>query len=168
MTNAKYDVLTIGNAITDILAQVDDAFIEGEHLSKGIMHLIEGERSDSLYAKMPKNKQQISGGSAANTAAGVTSLGGTAAFVGKVADDEVGNFFAEDLRKSGVAYTTEMLEHGAASGRSMILITPDGERTMNTYLGACHDLSEASGILPLSDHAPFPKETRMQTNRRHR
>jgi sugar/nucleoside kinase (ribokinase family) len=143
MAEAKYDVLTIGNAITDILARVDDAFIQSEHLSKGIMHLIERDRSDALYEKMPADKKQISGGSSANTAAGVASLGGRAAFIGKVADDEVGRFFAKDLNAAGVTYTTELLEHGAASGRSMILITPDGERTMNTYLGACHDLTEA-------------------------
>lgn len=143
MADAKHDVLTIGNAITDILVRVDDEFIEEEHLSKGIMHLIEGDRSDQLYKKMPKDRKQISGGSAANTAAGVASLGGKAAFVGKVADDDIGNFFSRDLREAGVTYNTDMLAHGAASGRSMILITPDGERTMNTYLGACHDLSEA-------------------------
>ncbi|UJQ93480.1 adenosine kinase [Mariluticola halotolerans] len=143
MAEAKYDVLTIGNAITDILARVEEDFITSEKLDKGIMHLIEGERSEHLYALMPEDKQQISGGSAANTAAGVASLGGNAAFVGKVAEDEVGEFYANDLREAGVDYTTRMLEHGAGSGRSMILITPDGERTMNTYLGACHDLTEA-------------------------
>ena len=143
MTEAKYDVLTIGNAITDILAQVDESFIQAENMSKGIMHLVEGDRSEYLYKKMPADKLQISGGSSANTAVGVASLGGKAAFIGKVAEDEVGEFFAHDLRQTGVEYTTEMLEHGAASGRSMILITPDGERTMNTYLGACHDLTES-------------------------
>lgn len=143
MAVAKYDVLTIGNAITDVLAQVDDDFITAEGMDKGIMHLIEGDRSAMLYGKMPDNKQQISGGSSANTAAGVASLGGNGAFVGKVADDDVGHFFEQDLREAGVDYSTEMLQHGAASGRSMILITPDGERTMNTYLGACHDLTEA-------------------------
>lgn len=143
MADARFDVLTIGNAITDILASVDDDFIEKEHMSKGIMHLIEGDRSAALYEQMPADKKQISGGSSANTAAGVASLGGSAAFIGKVADDEVGRFFAKDLNAAGVSYTTEMLEHGAASGRSMIFITPDGERTMNTYLGACHDLTES-------------------------
>jgi len=142
MSDAHYDVLTIGNAITDILAKADDAYLEAEGMTKGIMHLIEHDRSDYLYAQMPTDKQQISGGSSANTAVGVASLGGTAAFVGKVADDEVGRFFAKDLQGAGVTYSVEMLEHGAGSGRSMILITPDGERTMNTYLGACHDLTE--------------------------
>ncbi len=142
MAEAKYDVLTIGNAITDILARVDDDFLAAEGLNKGIMHLIEGDRAEDLYSKMPTERHQISGGSAANTAAGIASLGGNAAFIGKVAEDEVGEFYARDLREAGVAYDTKMLEHGAASGRSMIMITPDGERTMNTYLGACHDLTE--------------------------
>ncbi len=142
MTDAVFDVLTIGNAITDVLAESDDGFLEREGMTKGIMHLIEGERADYLYDLMPESKQQKSGGSAANTAAGVTSLGGRAAFVGKVADDDIGRFYTEDLQDAGVSYTTTWLEHGAGSGRSMILITPDGERTMNTYLGACHDLTE--------------------------
>lgn len=143
MADAKFDTLTIGNAITDILAKVDEGFLKAEGLDKGIMHLIEADRSADLYAKMPKDKQQISGGSAANTAAGVASFGGTSAFVGKVASDDVGHFFSLDLNQAGVTFETQMLEHGAASGRSMIMITPDGERTMNTYLGACHDLTEA-------------------------
>jgi len=143
MALAKYDVLTIGNAITDILAKVDNSFLDDQGMTKSIMHLIEGDRADYLYALMPEDKQQISGGSSANTAAGVTSLGGRAAFVGKVANDEIGRFFTTDLRETGVAYSTSWLEHGAGSGRSMILITPDGERTMNTYLGACHDLTQA-------------------------
>lgn len=142
MTEAVFDVLTIGNAITDVLAESDDGFLEREGLTKGIMHLIEGERADYLYELMPETKQQISGGSAANTAAGVTSLGGRGAFVGKVADDDIGRFYTADLQAAGVAYTTPWLENGSGSGRSMILITPDGERTMNTYLGACHDLTE--------------------------
>lgn len=143
MAHAKYDVLTIGNAITDVLVKVDDAFLAAEGLDKSIMHLIEGERAHYLYGLMPDSKQQISGGSAANTAAGVASLGGKAAFVGKVSDDEIGQFFTKDLREAGVDYETSWLTGGAGSGRSMILITPDGERTMNTYLGACHDLTEA-------------------------
>ncbi len=142
MNNHKIDVLTIGNALTDILAKVDDEFLLTHNLTKGIMHLIEADKAQILYQEMPEDKFQISGGSASNSAAGVASLGGKAAFVGKVADDEVGHFFASDLRKTGVEYKTLMLEHGAASGKSMILITPDGERTMNTYLGACHDLTK--------------------------
>lgn len=142
MADYKFDVLTIGNAITDILAQVKDDVLTKHGMTKSIMHLVERDRSDALYAIMPADRQQISGGSAANTAAGVASLGGAASFVGKVADDDVGKFFTKDLRKTGVNYGTSWLKNGAASGRSMILITPDGERTMNTYLGACHDLTE--------------------------
>ncbi len=142
MTETVFDVLTIGNALTDVLAESDDGFLEREGMTKGIMHLIEGERADYLYDLMPETKKQISGGSAANTAAGITSLGGRAAFVGKVADDDIGRFYTKDLQEAGVSYTTPWLEHGSGSGRSMILITPDGERTMNTYLGACHDLTE--------------------------
>lgn len=137
----RYDVLTIGNAIVDVLARVDDAFIVREGLNKGIMHLTEWDKAQYLYEAMPADKRQISGGSAANTAAGVASLGGRAAFVGKVADDELGRFFAEDMRSDGCDFHTLPLEHGSATARSMILITPDGERTMNTYLGACHELT---------------------------
>ena len=143
MTDNALDVLTIGNAITDILVKVDNEFIKKEGMTKSIMHLVEGDRADYLLKTVPKQRKQISGGSAANTAVGVEALGGNAAFVGKVADDRIGQFFAKDLRSAGVEFTTEMLEHGAASGNSMILITPDGERTMNTYLGACHDLTQA-------------------------
>ncbi len=140
--NSPLDVLTIGNAITDILARVDDVFLKTQDMTKSIMHLIEGDRADYLLQTIPADRKQVSGGSAANTAAGIAALGGKAGFIGKVANDDIGNFFARDLRAARVEFTTEMLEHGAGSGHSMILITPDGERTMNTYLGACHDLTE--------------------------
>jgi len=143
MPTNPLEVLTIGNAITDILVRVDDKFLEKEGLTKSIMHLVDGERAEYLLKIAPKERQQISGGSAANTAAGIVALGGKSAFVGKVADDEIGRFYSSDLRSVGVEYTTLMLEHGAGSGNSMIMVTPDGERTMNTYLGACHDLTEA-------------------------
>jgi len=143
MTQARLDVLTIGNAITDVFAHVDEAYIEREGMTKAIMHLIEHDRADYLYNTMPGDKQRVGGGSCANTAVGVASLGGRAGFIGKVADDELGEFYARDIRAAGVEYATEELEHGAGSGRSMIFVTPDGERTMNTYLGACHDLTEA-------------------------
>ncbi|MCB9992554.1 MAG: adenosine kinase [Hyphomicrobiaceae bacterium] len=142
MTQPRLDLLTIGNAITDIFAQVDDDFLRAEGMTKSIMHLIEHDRADYLWNRMPANKKQRSGGSTANSAVGVAALGGKAAFVGKVAEDEIGHFYVSDMHNEGVEYTTRMLTHGAGSGRSMILITPDGERTMNTYLGACHDLTE--------------------------
>ena len=102
MTATRFDVLTIGNAIVDIIAPVPDGFIEAEGMSKGIMHLIDADRALDLYARMPADKQQISGGSAANTAAGVASLGGRAAFIGKVADDQLGDFFEDDFNAIGV------------------------------------------------------------------
>ncbi len=142
MTQTRFDVLTIGNAIVDIIAPVDSGFIEREGMTEGIMHLIDTDRAEDLYAKMPLTRQQISGGSAANTAAGVASLGGRAAFVGKVADDLLGDVFENDLNDVGVYYATSRLKNGALTARSMIFLSEDGERTMNTYLGACHQLTE--------------------------
>lgn len=143
MADARFDVLTIGNAIVDVLARVDEEFLAAEGMNKAIMHLVEADRSAYLYDRMPTEKRQISGGSAANTAAGVASLGGRGAFVGKVAADALGDVFADDLKEIGVHYSTRRLHDGPATARSMILLTPDGERTMNTYLGACHQLTEA-------------------------
>ena len=143
MPRSRFDVLTIGNAIVDVIAPIDDGFLTREGMSEGIMHLIDEGRSIELYDKMPPGKRQISGGSAANTAAGVASLGGRAAFVGKVADDPLGDIFAEDLHRLGVHYGVSRLAGGPSTARSMILISPGGERTMNTYLGACHQLTEA-------------------------
>lgn len=143
MPQSRFDVLTIGNAIVDVIAPIDPEFLEREGLTEGIMHLIDEARSVYLYDRMPADKRQISGGSAANTAAGVASLGGRAAFVGKVADDPLGDIFAEDLQRIGVHYGVGRLADGPSTARSMILLSPDGERTMNTYLGACHQLTEA-------------------------
>lgn len=143
MTQTRFDVLTIGNAIVDIIAPVETGFIEREGMQEGIMHLIDTDRAEELYSKMPLSRQQISGGSAANTAAGVASLGGRAAFVGKVADDVLGDVFDSDLSAVGVHYSTSRLKNGALTARSMIFLSEDGERTMNTYLGACHQLTEA-------------------------
>jgi len=143
MADTRYDVLTIGNAIVDVLARIEPGFLEKEGLAEGIMHLVDSDRSAYLYERMPIDKRQISGGSAANTAAGVASLGGRARFIGKVAADPLGDVFAEDLNAIGVHYDTARLINGAATARSMILLSPDGERTMNTYLGACHELTEA-------------------------
>jgi len=142
MTQTRFDVLTIGNAIVDIIAPVEPGFIEREGMTEGIMHLIDSDRAEDLYGKMPLSRQQISGGSAGNTAAGVASLGGRAAFVGKVADDTLGDVFASDLAATGVHYSTSRLIGGALTARSMIFVSEGGERTMNTYLGACHELTE--------------------------
>ena len=146
MTQTRFDVLTIGNAIVDVIAPVDESFITGEAMNKGIMHLIDSDRAADLYDKMPTQRQRFSGGSAGNTASGVASLGGRAAFVGKVAQDELGDVFATDMADQGVHYATTRLINGAMTARCMIFVTDDGERTMNTYLGACHELTEADII----------------------
>lgn len=143
MAEARFDVLTIGNAIVDVIAPAEPGFLEREGLSEGIMHLVDAERSAYLYDLMPANRQQMSGGSSGNTAAGVASLGGRAAFVGKVADDELGDVFEADLQRIGVHYGVSRLTGGPATARCMILVSPHGERTMNTYLGACHQLTTA-------------------------
>ncbi|MEO6014588.1 MAG: adenosine kinase [Devosia sp.] len=143
MADTQFDVLTIGNAIVDVIAPIDPAFLTREGMDEGIMHLVDAERSAYLYDRMPAEKRQISGGSAGNTAAGIASFGGRAAFVGKVAADPLGDVFADDLHAIGVHYSVKRLLNGAATARSMILVSPGGERTMNTYLGACQQLTTA-------------------------
>lgn len=143
MPDTQFDVLTIGNAIVDVIAPIDPGFLELHGMDEGIMHLVDAERSAYLYDAMPGQKRQISGGSAANTAAGVASFGGRAAFVGKVAADPLGEVFAGDLHEMGVHYHVSRLHNGPATARSMILVSPGGERTMNTYLGACQQLTSA-------------------------
>ncbi|MEM7565967.1 MAG: adenosine kinase [Pseudomonadota bacterium] len=135
-TPAEIHVLCIGNAIVDVLSQTEDAFLAHEGLVKGSMNLIDAERARTLYDRMGP-ATEISGGSAGNTSVGVTSLGGRAAFIGKVADDQLGDIFAHDLRSTGVTFDVARLTGAEPTARSMILITPDGERTMNTHLGAC-------------------------------
>jgi sugar/nucleoside kinase (ribokinase family) len=134
------DVLTIGNAIVDVLARVDEAFLEKNELVKASMRLIDEPEAHRLY-ELVGPSVIISGGSAANTAAGISSLGGRAAFIGKVRDDQLGEFFTHDIRATGVIFEGQPAKSGPATARSFILITPDGERTMNTYLGACTTLS---------------------------
>jgi sugar/nucleoside kinase (ribokinase family) len=141
MADTQFDVLTIGNAIVDVIAPIDPEFLKREGMDEGIMHLVDAERSAYLYDKMPAAKRQISGGSSANTAAGVASFGGRAAFIGKVAADDLGQVFADDLREIGVHYGVSRLNDGPATARSMILVSAGGERTMNTYLGACQQLT---------------------------
>ena len=142
MAQTTFDVLGIGNAIVDIIARTEDDFLVREGLSKSSMHLIDAERAEVLYAHMGP-AIEASGGSAGNTTAGVASLGGHAAFIGKVADDGLGNIYRHDMHATGVHFATPPLKGGAPTARSMIFITPDGERTMNTYLGACQSLSPA-------------------------
>jgi sugar/nucleoside kinase (ribokinase family) len=142
MDEPEFDVLGIGNAIVDIIGPIEDDFLVAEGLSKGSMHLIDAPRADALYAHMGP-ATEASGGCAGNTAAGVQSLGGRAAFIGKVAADAFGAIYRLDMHATGVHFATAALIGGAPTARSMILLTPDGERTMNTYLGACQALSPA-------------------------
>ncbi len=129
------DVLTIGHALVDVLAGADDSTLEAEGLPKGSMNLIDALRADSLYDSMGPGSE-TSGGSAANTATGVVACGSSAAFVGVVADDQLGEIFAHDLRSAGVLYRTPPRNDVGPTGRCLVLVTPDGERTMSTFLGA--------------------------------
>ena len=140
MTDAKFDVLGIGNAIVDVIARTEEDFLVREKLIKGSMRLIETSEAERLYALMGQ-AIQTSGGCAGNTAAGVASFGGRAAFIGKVADDELGRVYRHDMQALGIHFATSPLKGEDPTARSMILITPDGERTMNTYLGATQHLS---------------------------
>jgi sugar/nucleoside kinase (ribokinase family) len=135
----RYDVLCIGNAIVDIIAQCDDAFLETNGIIKGAMNLIDTRRAELLYSRMGP-AIEASGGSAGNTAAGVASFGGRAAYFGKVFKDHLGEIYTHDIRAQGVAFDTRPLTEGPPTARSMIFVTPDGERSMNTYLGACVEL----------------------------
>ena len=141
MTAPRFDILGIGNAIVDVLSKTDDDFLVAEDLHKGSMNLIDSERAEYLYSKMGP-AIEASGGSAGNTIFGIASLGGNPAYFGKVAKDQLGEIFTHDMRSLGAHFETSPLIDGAPTARSMILITPDGERTMNTYLGACVELSE--------------------------
>jgi adenosine kinase len=144
MSTSRFDVLCIGNAIVDVIAPTDDAFLAREGLDKGSMRLIDAEEAERLYGRMGSTRE-ISGGSAGNTVAGLCSLGGRGAYFGKVADDSLGAAFRRDIRAAGVHFETAPLAGAAAvpTARSMILVTPDGERTMNTFLGACVRLGPA-------------------------
>lgn len=140
---ALYDVCAVGNAIVDVLAPCEPAFLDAQGLTAGSMQLVDAERSAALYAAMAAGVE-ASGGSAGNTVAGVGSFGGRAAYVGKVADDTLGGVFTHDIRAAGVAFRTAPLKDGAASGHGtgvcMINVTPDGQRTMCTFLGAANQL----------------------------
>jgi sugar/nucleoside kinase (ribokinase family) len=142
MTSAKYDVLGIGNAIFDVLVRTDDGFLDSHGMTKGGMALIDEARAASIYRDMGP-ATEMSGGSAANTIVGIANLGARAAYVGKVRDDQIGRLYAHDIRAAGVAFETAPAPGGPATGCSYILVTPDGERTMNTYLGAAQDLTPA-------------------------
>jgi sugar/nucleoside kinase (ribokinase family) len=136
MNSAAFDVLGIGNAIVDVITHADDAFIATHALVKGSMTLIDEARAEALYAAMGPGVE-ISGGSCGNTIAGVASFGGRGAYVGKVRNDQLGAVFGHDLRATGVTFDTRQATEGPATARCLIVVTPDAQRTMNTYLGAC-------------------------------
>lgn len=165
---AQYDVAAIGNAIVDVIAQAKDDFLAAEALTKGSMMLIDEARAHQLYGRMGPGLE-TSGGSAGNTVAGVASLGGRAAYVGKVASDTLGEVFAHDMRAIGVHFDTAPLAGGPATARCLINVTPDGQRTMCTFLGASTELTpadvdakvvEASAILYLEGYLFDPDEAR--------
>jgi sugar/nucleoside kinase (ribokinase family) len=168
MTQAKYDVLGIGNAIFDVLVQTDEGFLAAHGMTKGGMALIDEARALSIYRDMGP-ATEMSGGSAANTIVGIASLGARAAYVGKVRDDQIGGLYSHDIRAAGVAFETTPAVGGPATGCSYILVTPDGERTMNTFLGAAQELSPgdidpaqvaASAILYLEGYLWDPKDAK--------
>jgi sugar/nucleoside kinase (ribokinase family) len=139
MNNARFDVTAIGNAIVDVLAQADDSLLHEQRLPKGAMSLIDADRAEYLYSIMGPGVE-ASGGSAGNTIAGIAMLGGRCAFIGKVADDQLGRVYAHDLRASGVFYDTPPLKNGLPTARCLIFVTPDAQRTMQTFLGAATQL----------------------------
>jgi len=168
MTSAKYDVLGIGNAIFDVLVQTDESFLAAHGMTKGGMALIDEARAASIYRDMGP-ATEMSGGSAANTIVGLASLGARAAYVGKVRDDQIGRLYVHDIRAAGVAFETAPASGGPATGCSYILVTPDGERTMNTYLGAAQELKPgdidanevaASAIVYLEGYLWDPKDAK--------
>jgi sugar/nucleoside kinase (ribokinase family) len=140
VTQTRLDVLAIGDAIVDVIAAAEDEFLVAEGLPKGSMRLIDAPEAKRLYAHMA-SARETSGGSAANTMAGVAAMGGRAGFVGQVADDQLGEIFAHDIRALGVEYRTPPRPGDVPTGRCLILVTPDGQRTMNTFPGASHYLS---------------------------
>jgi sugar/nucleoside kinase (ribokinase family) len=140
VTQSRLDVLAIGDAIVDVISSTDDDFLTAEGLVKGSMRLIDADEATRLYSHMGQARE-TSGGSAANTMAGIAAMGGRAGFVGQVAADQLGDIFAHDIQALGVEYETTPIETEEPTGRCLILVTPDGQRTMNTFAGASHLLS---------------------------
>jgi sugar/nucleoside kinase (ribokinase family) len=168
MTATRFDVLGIGNAIVDVIARTEEDFLLKQGMHKGAMALIDEARAEAIYDAMGP-AIEISGGSAANTIVGVASLGARAAFVGKVRDDLLGRAFAHDIRAAGVTYMTAPASDGPSTARCYVLVTPDGERTMNTYLGAAQNLHPAdidpemvaaSAIIYLEGYLWDPKDAK--------
>ena len=139
MARIKFDVVGIGNAMVDVIAHADEAVLHDQRLAKGAMTLIDHARAESLYDAMPP-AVEVSGGSAGNTVAGIASLGGRAAYIGKVSTDQLGQVFSHDIRASGVAFDVPPSPDGAGTGRCLIFVTPDAQRTMQTFLGAGAEL----------------------------
>ncbi|MGI6246367.1 MAG: adenosine kinase [Pseudochelatococcus sp.] len=165
---AQYDVLGIGNAIVDVIARAEDDFLVAHNLVKGSMQLIDAARADALFAALGP-VTWVSGGSAANTVAGLASLGAKPAFIGKVKDDEAGRRFGHDIRSLSVAFPTAPAADGPATAVCLIVVTPDGERTMSTYLGASRHLTvadihretvEAAAITYLEGYLWDPEEAK--------
>ncbi len=142
MADTKYDVLGIGNAIVDVVARAEDTFLSRHDMHKGAMILVDAAQAQAIYAAMPPGEES-SGGSAANTCAVAAAMGARVAYFGKVADDQLGEVFRHDMRAIGVHFPSAPLSGGAPTARCLILVTPDGQRTMNTFLGACVSLDEA-------------------------
>lgn len=139
-TAAKFDVLGIGNAVVDVISHADDSFLQDNEIAKGAMTLIDADGAHRLYDAMGPGVE-MSGGSVANAIAGVAALGGKGAYIGKVKNDQLGEVFAHDLRSLGVHFETPMADDGPSTARCLILVTPDAQRSMNTYLGACVELT---------------------------
>jgi sugar/nucleoside kinase (ribokinase family) len=138
MADTTTHVAGIGNAIVDVLVHADDILLHKLGFAKGVMSLIDADQADAIYAKLPPGVE-CSGGSAANTIVGIAQLGGRAAYLGKVKDDQLGQVFGHDIRNAGVRFPTQPAKSGPSTARCFVLVTPDAQRTMLTYLGACVD-----------------------------
>ncbi len=173
MTAPAYDVIAIGNAIVDVMAPCDDATIERLGMTRGGMTLVDTDRAHALYDAMGPARE-ISGGSAANTLAGLAALGAKCAFIGQVAGDQLGEVFAHDIRAGGIDFTTAARAGDPPTARCLIFVTPDGQRTMNTFLGASQflpaaaldeDAIRSAGVLYLEGYLWDPEEPRAAMRR---